>query len=211
MQPFSCCWKVWKWLDSSAVKRGHQQIIFNTVVELLDCVGAGHQHQSIWLFIPYPQISIFTWYIILYHLAFHPYSRWFFCYIHFSGVLLFLSVTVESALSLQYICFIQLSTVKGRACGGTVHLLPLSLSHHYILHPPQEEYQSCALSALRLVFRPHCALVTWHPDSISSRGFCVSHLQEPLWPPPPATGSNQVTQLQAANLCSMLLLRDWTN
>ena len=42
------------------------------------------------------------------------------------------------------------------------------------LHPLWVEYQSWALSALRLVFLPHCALVTWHPDSISSGVFCVS-------------------------------------
>lgn len=30
-QPSSRCWKVWKWLDSSSVKHGHQWIIFETV------------------------------------------------------------------------------------------------------------------------------------------------------------------------------------
>lgn len=64
VQPFSCCRKVWKWLDSSAVKHGHQRIIFSTVVELLDG-GGGHQQPSIWVFIFYFQISIFTWYMIL--------------------------------------------------------------------------------------------------------------------------------------------------
>lgn len=75
------------------------------------------------------------------------------------------------------------------------------------LHPPWVESQSWALSALRLVFRPHCALVTWHPDSISNGVFCVSRLQKTLWPPPPAAVSDHVTQSWAADLLPTLLLQ----
>lgn len=59
-------------------------------------------------------------------------------------------------------------------------------------HPPKVEYQLWVFSALRSVFQPHCALVSWHPERISGRVLCVVHLQEPLWPQPPAAVSDRV-------------------